>query len=138
MGQVTAKVKIANQGDVELSERGQIPSEEVRQIEVEGVIDTGATSLSLPTSMIKKLGLRQVDKRKIKTANGSVVRRVYSPALITILGRSSVFRVVELPEDVPPLIGTIVLEELDLVPNPTAEQLEPNPKHGGEWISYAY
>ena len=138
MGQVKAKMQIANQIDLAFSEKGQISSEEVRQIEIEGVVDTGAMSLCLPISIIEKLGLREIDKRVIKTANGPDLRRIFADAWVTILGRSNPFGVVELPDDCPPLIGVVVLEELDLVPNTAKEKLEFNPEHGDQWTSYAY
>ena len=102
------------------------------------MVDTGAMSLCLPISIIEKLGLREIDKRVIRTANGPDLRRVFANAWGTILGRSAAFNVVELPDDVPPLIGAIVLEELDLAPNPAKEKLEFNPEHGDQWTSYAY
>lgn len=138
MGQVKANITISNQIDLELSEKGHISPEKVRQVEIEGIIDTGAMSLCLPISIIEKLGLRQIDKRMIRTANGAVVRRVFAAAWVTILGRSSIFSVIELPDDCPPLIGVIILEELYLASNPAKETLEFNPEHGGEWTSYAY
>ena len=138
MGQVRTKIKIENRGDILLFEKGYVSSDKIRQIEIEALVDTGATSLSLPISIIENLGLAKVDERFIKTANGRVLRRVYSDAWVTILGRSHIFGVVELPDDCPPLIGVVVLEELDLVPNPTKETLEFNPEHGDEWTSYAY
>ena len=138
MGQVKSKVKISNQRDLELLEEGQISPEEVRQIEIEGVVDTGAMSLCLPISIIKRLGLRQVDERVVRTANGVVSRRVFANAWVTILGRSHPFGVVELPDDCPALIGVVVLEELDLAPNPAKETLEFNPEHGDQWTTYIY
>lgn len=138
MGQVKTKVKIENRKDRILAENGSITSDQIRQVEIEAIVDTGATSLSLPISIIEKLGLVKTEERFIRTANGRVLRRVYSDAWVTILGRSHIFGVVELPDDRPPLIGVVVLEELDLAPNPTKETLEFNPAHGGEWTSYAY
>ena len=138
MGQVKAKMQIANQIDLAFSEKGQILPEEIRRVEVEGVVDTGAMSLCLPISIIEKLGLREIDKRVIRTANGPDLRRIFADAWVTILGRSNPFGVVELPDDCPPLIGVVVLEELDLVPNTAKEKLEFNPEHGDQWTSYAY
>ncbi|NQS97542.1 MAG: aspartyl protease family protein [candidate division Zixibacteria bacterium] len=138
MGQVKVKIDVVNWADMQLSAKGYIPSDKIRRLELDALVDTGAASLNLPVSVIEKLGLIKADERIIRTANGTVTRKVYAGAWVTILGRSHIFGVVELPDDCPPLIGVVVLEELDLVPNPTKETLEPNPAHGGEWTSYAY
>lgn len=138
MGQVKVKIKIVNQYDLLKAQEKVIKQDEIRLTELEALVDTGAMGLYLPISVIEKLGLRIIDKRVIRTANGSVIRRVFADAWITILGRSIPFPIVELPDDCPPLIGVTVLQELDLVPNTTKEVLEPNPEHGGEWTSYAY
>ena len=69
-------------------------------------------------------------------ASGFVLeeRRVCSPVDLEIAGRHGVFRVVEVPDALPNLIGQIPLEELDLVVDlrkrrvvPTNVPLVPNP-----------
>lgn len=57
MGQVKAKIKVENLVDVLLAERGELPPEKVRQVEMEALVDTGATLLCLPSGVIKELGL---------------------------------------------------------------------------------
>jgi hypothetical protein len=39
----------------------------------------------------------------------------------------------EIPDDMPPLVGYIPLENLDLVPDPRTHQVIPNPESGGEY-----
>lgn len=138
MGHVKTKIEIANIYDRMRAEIGIITSDKIRQIEVEGLVDTGAICLCLPISIIEQLGLSKAREGKIKTANGTVIRRYYHGAGITIMNRYCTQLVVELPDDCPPLIGVTILEELDLVPNPIKETLEYNPEHNGEWITYVY
>lgn len=47
-------------------------------------------------------------------------------------GRFCVVDVVELPDDVPVLIGQVPLELMDWVVDPKAQRLIGNPAHGGE------
>ncbi len=56
-------------------------------------------------------------------------RRVCSPVELVLAGRKSLFRVVEVPNSLPNLIGQIPLEELDLVVDPRKRQVVPNPEH---------
>jgi hypothetical protein len=51
---------------------------------------------------------------------------------LTIQGRHCPVDVLEVPDDVPVLIGQIPLENLDLVVDPRGGKLIGNPAHGGE------
>jgi predicted aspartyl protease len=62
MGKVVSKVKLTNYDDLVLLRRGIKSQEEVRQIEIDALIDTGATMLSLPQDLVEKLGLFVPDK----------------------------------------------------------------------------
>ncbi|AMM40006.1 hypothetical protein HS1_000200 [Candidatus Desulfofervidus auxilii] len=57
MGKVTVKAKIRNFLDEGMAQKGIIPPEEIRETEVEGLVDFGATLLTLPEEMVEKLGL---------------------------------------------------------------------------------
>ena len=138
MGHIKVKLKIANWEDIQVSQKGRITSDKIREVEIDGLVDTGATGLNLPNSIIQELGLAKAGERVVRAANGSVVRNIYGVAWVTIMGRSYHFGAIELPDDCPPLIGVTVLEELDLTVNPLKEILELNPEHGGDWVSYAY
>ena len=60
MGKVVEKVKLTSLFD---------PS---KSMEVEAVVDTGATMVVLPRDIVDKLGLRKVREVKVKYANGKV------------------------------------------------------------------
>ena len=130
----TTEIKLANLSDLFLVEAGVMEPEDVRRLTVENaLVDTGATRLCLPTSLIEDLGLRPVDKRTARTATGIVERTVYSEVEYTLLERSSTIRVTDLPEGSPILIGHMVLEELDLCVD-MKRGLIYNPAHGDDWI----
>ena len=58
MGRVTARVTVENLEDIWALRKGKINSEQVRRIEVaDALVDTGAVAFSLPTRLIKELGL---------------------------------------------------------------------------------
>ena len=40
----------------------------------------------------------------------------------------------EIPDGLPPLVGFIPLESLDLVVDPKSGRVIPNPDHGGKWM----
>ena len=107
----TTEIKLANLADLILAKEGVIPTEEVRSITVEdALVDTGASRLSLPSPIIEQLGLIPVGRLPSKTANGTVMRTVYSGVEFTIMERSDIIQVTDLPEDAPVLVGHIILE----------------------------
>ena len=130
----TTKIKLTNLRDMVLAQAGAINPEDVRRLTVEdALVDTGATGLCLPMSLIERLGLTPVGKRTARTAAGIVERTVYSEVEYTVLERSSTIRVTDLPEGSPILVGHIVMETLDLWVDMT-KGLIYNPAHGDDWI----
>ena len=129
MGQVTVPIKVQNWLDIEklaLGERTEPP----RRVETEALVDTGAVKLYLRASLVERLGLRPVREVLSRTmANVSVKRRVFSPVALEIQGRSGAFEVVEVPDQLPNIIGQIPLEDLDWVADLRNQKLVPNPEH---------
>ena len=119
MGQVLITISVTNRIDLVMAERGFISAEEVRSVMLDNVIvDTGATLLSLPASIISQLGLKQVGERDVETSAGIRKGRIFADAQIIIEGREGRFDCLELPEGVSAvLLGVIPLEELGLEPD---------------------
>lgn len=139
MGKVTVTAKIEKIGDVENRERGLIPADQVRTVEVvDALVDTGASGLLLPRRLIAQLGLRHFRTRPARGVGGSVAMRVFSAVRLTIQGRECAIDVGEIGDDLPVLIGQIPLESLDWVVDPQGQRLIGNPEHGGEHIMEAY
>jgi len=117
MGKVVERVKVTNFKD---------PS---KSIEIEAIIDTGATMSVLPKDLIQKLGLEKIDEVNVRYADNSVKRKeVYGWVILEIAGRKAVFDVLAENEGAQPLIGQIVLERLDLVIEPSTRKVIPNPR----------
>lgn len=130
----TTEIKLANLSDLFFVQVGAMDPEDVRRFTVDdALVDTGATGLCLPASLIERLGLTPVGKRTARTAAGIVERTVYSEVEYTILERSSTIRVTDLPEGSPILVGHIIMETLDLWVDMT-KGLIYNPAHGDDWI----
>jgi len=63
MGRVVARIKLQNSGDLRLARDGLLPPERVRTLELEALVDTGATDLVLPADVVAELGLPEIDRR---------------------------------------------------------------------------
>lgn len=138
MGKTVEKMKILNYVDAVKAKEKLIPENSVRKVELEGVVDTGATYVCISRKDIEKLGLPFHKIVKIKTANGDAKRRLCRGAEIELKGRSFVMDILENDDNTPPLIGYLLLEALDLVVDPKSRKVIPNPEHGGEWIADMY
>jgi clan AA aspartic protease len=133
VGKVIVSAKIENLFDIAKVFEGQISEDQVRRLEVnDAMVDTGATSLSLPRRLIEQLGLTQLRTGRARTASGMSTFGIFSPVRLTVQGRDCTVEVAELPDDCPPLIGVIPLEILDFVVEPKTQRLTGNPEHGGE------
>lgn len=117
MGKVIEKVKVTSLFD---------PS---RSIEVEAVVDTGATMLVLPQDVIGELDLRKMREAGVRYANNKAeTKSIYGVVTVEMCGRAGEFDVLEEPEGAQPLVGQIILEQLDLIVDPSTRKVIPNPR----------
>jgi predicted aspartyl protease len=135
MRRVLTEATVESLKDLWDAERGLIPVEQVRRIVVpDALADTGATTLALPTRMIHELGLVKRKEKTAASSTGKGVIAVYDAVRLTIQGRDATVDVMEVPDDVPVLIGPIPLVMMDLIVDPRNRRLIGNPAHGGEHI----
>jgi predicted aspartyl protease len=137
MGKVIIKIKLTNLLDLGVEHR-KLSKAKPRQVEVEALVDTGATRLYLKPSVIRALGLEKFDTIISQTANGPAKRAVYESVRLETQGRYGDFNVVEVGENVPNLVGQIPLEYLDFVVDSKNRKLIPNPEHGDKQMSEEY
>ena len=139
MGKVLVEAKIENVYDLALAHQGVIAAADVRRIIVpDALVDTGAWGLSIPRSLLKKLGLKHLRNRNVMTAAGKRKVRIFGTARITIMGRDYPTDVSELPDGCPVLIGQLPLEAMDFVVDMRTHKVIGNPAHGGEQILDLY
>jgi len=133
MGRTFVDVEVESFKDVADRRAAGNGHTKVRRMKVHALVDTGSALLCLPAVAIRKLGLFRSRSTRVRTANGVVERDIYQAVQITILGRQCLAEVMEIPEGVPPLLGFIPLESLDLVINPKSNQVIHNPENGGKY-----
>jgi hypothetical protein len=88
--------------------------------------------------LIRQLGLTKRYTKRVTSTTGGGQVDVYGTVRLTIQGRDCPTDVMEVPDDVPVLIGQIPLEYLDFVIDPRAQKLIGNPAHGGEHVFELY
>ena len=116
MGKVIEKVKLTNFTDPRKS------------VELDALIDTGATMVVLPQDVVDELCLRKMRETTARYGNGKTeTQSVYGVATVEIRGRAGDFDVLAEKKGTQPLIGQIVLEQLDLLVDPKNGSVVPNP-----------
>jgi clan AA aspartic protease len=115
MGKIITSLTVTNRIDQANAEDGLMPAEQVRSMTLDNVlVDTGATTLCLPSSAIAQLGLKLLREVEVVTANGITQARIFRDASIDLMGREGTFDCLELPGDGDPLLGVIPLEALGI------------------------
>ncbi len=128
MGEVKVKIKLTNNVDDVMARPGKLPRNEVRFLELEGVVDTGAVAITLPSHVVEQLGLTRIGKQVAQYADGRLDEVDVTEAVqIEIMGRNTSEEALVLGDEI--LIGQTVLEKTDLLIDCTRQQLLPNPAH---------
>jgi predicted aspartyl protease len=131
MGRFSVDFDVSNHQDVVAARLGVLPEEKIRRMRVSGVVDTGATRLVLPATVVAALGLPSAGQITVRFADGRRDERgIVGDVQVQIEDRTSVFTAVVEPGRTDALIGAIVLEELDLIPDCTAQKLIPRDPRG--------
>ncbi|NER84872.1 MAG: aspartyl protease [Leptolyngbya sp. SIO1D8] len=115
MGKILTTLTITNRADQSAATRGYISTDQVRSITLKDVlVDTGATTLCLPSEAIQQLGLELLKEVDVATATGFSKARIFRDADIQLLGREGTFECLELPGGRNALLGVIPLEALGI------------------------
>ncbi len=135
MGRVVVPIVVENLRDALDAHDGKLAADNVRRVSIEkALVDTGATTLSLPTSIIRQLGLTRLKSKRIMTSREPAETDTYSAVRLLIQDRDCSVDVVEIPDGVPVLVGQIPLELMDYVVDPVSQRIIGNPEHNGEWV----
>ena len=130
MGLVYAEITLINGEDLILAKRHIIGKEEVKQMNVSMLVDSGAYMLAINESIQEQLKLPVIEKRKAQMANGSIEEYdVVGPVEVRFKNRQSTCWAMVLPGDNEPLLGAIPMEDMDVLIQPLRQELMVNPDH---------
>jgi clan AA aspartic protease len=128
MGKVMVKLTLTNLTDRENAARGTLRHDQVRTLELEALVDTGATMLAIPEDVATRLGLVALRRRSVKLADGTSRQLDHVGGIyLELLGREMTCDALVLPAGATPLVGQMQLEALDLVVDPKSRALTVNP-----------
>jgi predicted aspartyl protease len=131
MGRFNVELQIANNDDLALVRRGMLTADKVRKEKLLGVVDSGASKLVLPQSLVKRMGLPIGDKINVVYADGRKTQRhEVQGVYLELLGRHGIFTAIVEPNRKTALIGALVLEDFDLLVDCLRQRLIPRDPNG--------
>ena len=123
------KAKMKNFIDEELAIRGLLEPEEVREMEKDVLVDTGATMLTVPEEVVEELGLTRGRFITASYADGTKKRRQIARGInIEIMGREAEVECVVEARGTQILLGLIPLEAMDFIVDPKTGKLMQRPE----------
>jgi len=126
MRRVIVQFTLMNNQDLVAVELGHLRPDQIRQVSIQGVVDTGAARLVLPESVVKHLGLTVYSQAVVRYADHRrETRDMVNNAFVQLCGRGSVFNAIVEPGRSDALLGAIVMEDLDLIVDYGKQRVEP-------------
>ncbi|MGC8582830.1 MAG: aspartyl protease family protein [Thermoproteus sp.] len=94
-------------------------------VEVDLLVDTGATYTVLPASLLARLGVAPLRTVRLRLADGRVVERELGEVGIEVEGLRASATPVVFGEEGIYLLGSVTMEQLGLAPDPVEKRLKP-------------
>ena len=130
MGMVYATIELINAVDQENAKRHIIGDDEVKRMQLNILVDSGAYMMAINETIQSQLELPFVEKRRVQMADGRVVEYdVVGPVHVHFENRKATCNAFVLPGDNEPLLGAIPMEEMDVLIHPQRQALIVNPEH---------
>ncbi len=130
MGLVYADVTLINGEDLILAKRHIIGEEEIKQMNVNRLVDSGAYNLCINETIQAQLNFEVKEKRKAQMANGSIEEYdIVGPVEVKFKNRRCSVDAFVLKGDNEPLLGAIPMEDMDVLIHPRRQELVVNPEH---------
>jgi clan AA aspartic protease len=124
MGEVRTEITLVNMEDQADARRGYIPQDQVRQLTVNAVVDTGAMTLIINEETREKLGLRVEETSEVTLAGGvKAPCRVTETVKICWKNRRTACEAVIISDEEDVLLGALPLEGMDLMVHPLRQEV---------------
>ena len=129
MGLIYANIELINSDDLALVRRGYFAEDQVRRMIVNALVDSGAYMLAINENLRHQLGLLSLDQQIAELADGSKIKLdIVGPVDLRFKSRATTCRAMVLPGDSEILLGSIPMEDMDLLIDPKHQQLILNPQ----------
>lgn len=130
MGMVYASLQLLSSDDLALCRRGFLPEDQIKSVRVNALVDSGAYMLVINEHIKEQLNLPVIEEREAKLADErEVVLELVGPIELRFENRRTVCDALVLPGAAEVLLGSIPMEDLDVLIDPKRQMLIVNPAH---------
>jgi clan AA aspartic protease len=130
MGVVYADIELINSTDLVMARRNLIGDDEIKHMRLNVLVDSGAYMMAINETIQSQLEFPFIERRKVLLASGEVAEYdVVGPIDVRFANRKAVCSAFVLPGDCECLLGTIPMEEMDVLIHPQRQELVVNPQH---------
>jgi clan AA aspartic protease len=130
MGLIRTEIQLLSTEDVLLARRGRLPEDQIKRAKVTALVDSGAYMLAINDQIKTQLDLSVLDNQIAELTDGSKVKlEIVGPVEVRFENRSTSVRAMVLPGDAEVLLGSITMEDMDVLIDPKRQQLIVNPEN---------
>lgn len=130
MGLVYAEIDLINGGDIYLHRQNRLDEKDVKQVRVNTLVDSGAYNLCINETVRARLDLPFIEKQIARLAGETLIEVDFvGPVDVRFENRSTTVRAIVLPGDAEILLGSIPMEDMDVLIDPKQRKLVVNPEH---------
>jgi len=135
MGFVFTEVTLKNSRDTTAVVEGVSSEQEIRQKNVQALVDTGCYSVVITEKLRQELGLVIKGRKGVALANSERIICEQTEAVeIHWKDRYTALPALVVPDRPNVLLGALPLEAMDLIIDPVRQEV--TGAHGDEWVSY--
>jgi len=128
MGLIYAEIELISSDDIALFRKGYIKEEEIKKVKVKALVDNGAAMLCINENIKNQLNLFKVDEMNAELANGRIEKvDVVGPVDVRFKNRATICRAAVFPGDIEVLLGSIPMEDMDVILKPKEKTIDVNP-----------
>ena len=128
MGLVYAEIELISGDDLALHRRGFITENQIKRLKVAALVDSGAYMLAINEHIKTQLDLPVLDQQIAHLADGREVQlEIVGPLEIRFGNRRASVDAMVLPGNAEVLLGSIPMEDMDVLIDPKQQRLVVNP-----------
>jgi clan AA aspartic protease len=129
MGLIYADLELVSADDIALERKGYIKKEDIKKEQVTALVDSGAYMMCINEHIKTQLDLEVVDTMEAELADGTLHNMdVVGPIIINFKNRTTSCNAAVLPGESEILLGSIPMEDMDVVLIPKLNTIDVNPK----------
>ncbi|HYY55994.1 MAG TPA: clan AA aspartic protease [Pyrinomonadaceae bacterium] len=130
MGLVYADIELISGDDLALFRRGFLPEDQIKHMRVSALVDSGSFMLVINDHIKEQLDLPVLEKQTARLADDTEIKvEIVGPIEIRFENRRATVDAMVFPGNTEPLLGTIPMEDMDVMIDPKQQRLIVNPEN---------